>query len=282
MTPTILVPIAAQLPLDQLLDAALTTARLIDAEIRAIFIQPDPATALGYIAEMPLAGFSREQIESGMAEIAASAGDDFEAWRRRHGVAPTSREHRTGVSASWSHHVGSIEAVVTRFGRLADMIVIHRPTSDAVLARHCFEAAVFGTGRPTLVIDGPLPSGFGEHILIAWNGSLEASRALAGAMPLLERAHRVSILSAHDYDDEAVDLTDLAEALSDRGIHTPEVLFPLRGVSAGAQLAAAAKSQGASLIVMGAYTHSRLRESVLGGVTRHLLAHAPVPLLMCH
>jgi nucleotide-binding universal stress UspA family protein len=282
MIRTILVPMAGQSPVEPALDAALATARIIDADIRTLFIQPDPATALGYTAEIPLAGRSPEAIIREMGEIAGGARDEFRAWQRANHVPPAGCKPREGVSASWSNQVGSIESMVTRFGRLVDMIVTNRPTNNGLLTRHCFDAAVFGTGRPTLVVDGPLPKGFGESILIAWNGSLEASRALAGAMPLLDRAHRVSILSAHDYDDEAVDLTDLAEALSARGIHTPEVLFSAKRASAGAQLIAAAESQGASLIVMGAYTHSRLRESVLGGVTRHLLAHAPAPLLMCH
>lgn len=282
MIRTILVPMAGQSSTEPLLDAALAAARIIDADIRALFIQPDPATALGYMAEISLAGRSPEAVICEVGEIAAGVRDDFRTWQRDNHVPPAVRGSREGVSARWSERVGPVEAVVTRFGRLSDIIVTHRPMSNAPLTRHCFDAAVFGTGRPTLVIDGLLPAGFGENILIAWNGSLEASRALAGAMPLLERARRVSILSAHDYDEDAVDLTDLAEALSDRGIRTPEVLFSVKGVPAGDQVAAAAKSQEASLVVMGAYTHSRLRESVLGGVTRHLLARSSVPLLMCH
>lgn len=282
MTRTILVPMTGNMRAEPLLDAALSAARVIDANIRVLFIQPDPATAVGYMAEMPLAGFSTEAILAGMGEIAATERYAFQAWRRDHGIADTGHGDSAGVSASWTDQSGAIDAVVSRFGRLADMIMAYRPKEGSVLLRHCFDAAVFGAGRPTLVIDAPLPAGFADHILIAWNGSLEASRALAGAMPLLERARRVSILSAREYDRHAVDLTDLAAALSDRGIATPEVVFcPGRG-SAGPQLVDAANAQGATMIVMGAYTHSRFRESVLGGVTRHLLAHAPVPLLMCH
>lgn len=283
MTRTILVPIAGDLPIEPLLDAALATAQRIDGHIRALFIRPDTATALSYVPDMMLAaGITEESIERETAGKAAVAKDRFEAWRRDNGIPVFDRKHQATISASWSDRIGSLEPMVTRFGRISNMIVTSRPAQNSLDTQHCFDAAVFGTGRPTLVIGGSLPAGFAEHILIAWNGSLEASRAVAGAMPLLERAKRLSILTAREYDDEAVDLTDLAEAIADRGIHTPEIVFPAGGRSPGAELVAAVNSQKATLIVMGAYTHSRLRERFLGGVTRHLLAHSPVPLLMCH
>ena len=103
-----------------------------------------------------------------------------------------------------------------------------------------------------------------------------------GVMPLLHLASRVSIFAAPQYDIEDVDPADLAEYLSWHGTRA----HPLPGSSdehaTGAALVSAASEQKATLIVMGAYTHSRLRQSFLGGVTRHLLAHAPVPLWMSH
>jgi nucleotide-binding universal stress UspA family protein len=127
-----------------------------------------------------------------------------------------------------------------------------------------------------------LPAALTDNILIAWNGSLEASRAVFGAMPLLRLAKRVTIFTALEYEAEAVHLDDLGVSLRDRGIRTPEVIFPTGERSTGAALVMAAETHHATLIVMGAYTHSRMREAFLGGVTRHLLAHAPAPLLMSH
>jgi len=99
---------------------------------------------------------------------------------------------------------------------------------------------------------------------------------------LLHLANRVSIFAAPQYDTEGVDSTDLAEALSWQGIRAYAVAAPANGYSTGAALVAAATKQEATLIVMGAYTHSRLRQSFLGGVTKHLVTHAPIPLLMAH
>jgi nucleotide-binding universal stress UspA family protein len=162
------------------------------------------------------------------------------------------------------------------------LIVVDRPTALSDQTLRCFDAAVFGSGRPVLVVGGRLPPGFADHVMIAWNGSLEASRAVAAAMPLLCLAKRVSIFTALEFGAEAVDLLELGEALAEHGVRTPEVFFPDHEIFAGAAILAAAERQGASLIVMGAYTHGRLRQDLLGGVTRHLLAQAPVPLLMSH
>jgi nucleotide-binding universal stress UspA family protein len=92
----------------------------------------------------------------------------------------------------------------------------------------------------------------------------------------------VSIFAAPQYDVEGVDPADLAESLSWHGIRAHPVVGAKNEHATGAALVSAAAEQQATLIVMGAYTHSRLRQSFLGGVTRHLLAHAPVPLLMSH
>lgn len=184
--------------------------------------------------------------------------------------------------AGWSEQFGDIETVVAHFGRVSDLIVVQRPSSASVQGQRCFDAAVFESGRPTLVVGEKSPLDITEHVIIAWNGSLQASRAVLGAMPLLHLAGRVSIFAAPQYESEGVDAANLAESLSWHGIRAHPVPGPRGGNSTGVALVSAAVEQEATMIVMGAYTHSRLRQSFLGGVTRHLLAHAPVPLLMSH
>lgn len=171
---------------------------------------------------------------------------------------------------------------MARFGRVSDLVVLHRIGPGSIEAQRCFDAAVFESGRPALVASEKLPFDITDHVIIAWNGSLEASRAVLGAMPLLHLANRVSIFAAPQYDADGVDPDDLAEALSWHGIRTHMIASPGSGSSTGEALVGAATRERATLIVMGAYTHSRLRQRFLGGVTEHLLAHAPVPLLMSH
>ena len=167
-------------------------------------------------------------------------------------------------------------------GRVSDLIVVQRPTLGSVQGQRCFDAAVFEGGRPTLVIGEQLPFALTDHVMVAWNGSLEASRAVLGAIPLLHQAERVSIFSAPQCESDGAGPAELAESLQWHGIRAHLIARPRDENSTGAALVSAAVEQQATMIVMGAYTHSRLRQSFLGGVTNHLLAHAPVPLLMSH
>ena len=283
MIRTILVPLTTELSSEALLDAALLVAKRLNGHIRALFIQPHPDAAFAYLPDVILAaGVTREVIERETSEAAAAAKDRFVGWRMRNNVPETAGVQLVSCFASWSERLGDIETVVARFGRVSDLIVVPRPSSISVQGQRCFDAAVFESGRPTLVLTENLPLAITDHVMIAWNGSLEASRAVFGAMPLLHMADRVSIFAAPQYENEGVDVADLAESLRWHGIRAHQIPGPRDESSIGAALVSAAIEQQATMIVMGAYTHSRLRQSFLGGVTRHLLAHAPVPLLMSH
>jgi len=283
MLRTILVPLTTELSGELLLDAALVLARRVNAHIRALFILPNPHSALAYLPDVILAaGVTREVIERETREAAAEAEGRFIDWRARNDISDAAGGRLDTCFATWAEQIGEIETVVTRCGRLSDLIVVPRPAPGSVHAQRCFDAAVFGSGHPTLVAGEKPLSDMTDHVMIAWNGSLEASRAVLGAMPLLHVAARVSIFAAPQYDIEGVDPADLADSLSWHGIRAHPVVGPKDEHATGAALVSAASEQQVTLIVMGAYTHSRLRQSFLGGVTRHLLAHAPVPLLMSH
>jgi nucleotide-binding universal stress UspA family protein len=283
MIRTILVPLTTELSSEALLDAALSVAKRLNSHIRALFIVPNPDAAFAYLPDVILAaGVTREVIERETQEAAAAAKDRFVDWQKRNNVPEAAGVRLDSCFATWSEQLGDIETVVARFGRVSDLVVVERPSSSSVQGQRRFDAAVFESGRPVLVAGERLPFDITDHVMVAWNGSLEASRAVLGAMPLLHLASRVSIFAAPQYEIEGVDAVDLAESLSWHGIRAHQVPGPRDENSTGAALASAAVEQQATMIVMGAYTHSRLRQSFLGGVTRHLLAHAPVPLLMSH
>jgi nucleotide-binding universal stress UspA family protein len=283
MIRTILVPLTAERSGEPLLDAALVLARRVNSHIRALFILPNPDTALAYLTDVTVAtGLTRELIERETERAAAEEKKRFIDWRTRNKLPETASGRLDTCFATWAEQIGDIEALVTHWGRLSDLIVVPRPGRGSVQAERCFDAALFGSGRSTLVVSEKLPFDVTDHVMIAWNGSLEASRAVLGAMPLLHLAGRVSIFTAPQYEFEGVDPVDLAASLSWHGIRAHLVVGPKDEHRTGAALVSAAATHQATLIVMGAYTHSRLRQSFLGGVTRHLLAHAPVPLLMSH
>ena len=235
MIRTILVPLATELPNEALLDAALIAAKRLDAHIRALFIQPDPGAAFAYVPDVILAtGVSREVIEREMLEMAAAEKDHFTAWRNRNNLPEAGGVRVDSCFATWSEHSGEIEALAARFGRLSDLIVVQRPRPGSIHAQLCFDAAVFESGRPTLVVSDKSPLDMTDHVIIAWNGSLQASRAVLGAMPLLHLANRVSIFAAPQYDEEGVDPADLAESLSWHGVRAHRIVALTDGRSTGA------------------------------------------------
>ncbi len=176
--------------------------------------------------------------------------------------------------------------IATREARSADEFVGIRPNGAPSEPERMVEAVLFGSGRHLML----LPDGEGhrhsfEHILIAWNGSREAARAMAEAMPYIHAARSVTVVVVDDeppVEDRALLGQDAVSHLKHHGINA--ALHHVVGSSreAGATIVGEARRTNADLIVMGGYGHSRLREILLGGVTREVLHTAPVPLLIAH
>jgi nucleotide-binding universal stress UspA family protein len=185
------------------------------------------------------------------------------------------------ASAAWIEETGREDEAVARRGRLSDLIVAARPTAEAEspssLTRN---AAIFETGRPVLVAPPKLPSVIGANISIFWNGSAQAARAVAAAMPFITDADTVTVINAEGEGETSSGPADLATYLAWRGVtaDTRTVAPGSRGV--GEVLLDACAD--CDLLVMGAYTHSRVRRLILGGVTKHVLSNAAMPVLMGH
>lgn len=192
-----------------------------------------------------------------------------------------------GVACEWWVVRDGGIARVTELARYANLTVTGQAAPDAeeeFSGDDLIHELVLGSGRPVLVVPhAPLAADFGHRIAIAWNGSREASRAVADAMPLLRHAERVAVLLAKSV--ERPGMADLIRGhLARNGIFA-DVQALEAGASdhdAGAALLAEADAFEADLLVMGGYGRSRMRELVLGGATRHVLQHLPIPALMSH
>jgi hypothetical protein len=278
----ILVPIFHGVDFRAQLDAALQLGRKEPVHINAVFIRPDPSVLAASMPDMLIAaGITIEHIESEGREAEARAKAAFEDWRLANGVALSGGDLSV-CNTSWRERVSSIETVIIEVGRLSDLIILTHPDSFETSTQRAFDAAVFETGRPTLILPKDASGDLLRHVVIAWNSSIEATRAVAGAMPLLHQAKQVSIFTAPARADETIRDLYLGEQLAWHGIRSHYLSPDIDAHSVGAALLDAVHAERATMIVMGAYTHSRVREMLLGGVTSHILKHTTVPVLMMH
>lgn len=192
-----------------------------------------------------------------------------------------------GVACEWWVVRDGGIAQVTELARYANLTVTGQAAPDAeeeFSGEELIHELLLGSGRPVLVVPhAPLAGDFGHRIAVAWNGSREASRAVADAMPLLRHAERVAVLLAKTVERPGT--ADLIHAhLARNGIvaDIQAIDAAASDHAAGAVLLAEADAFGADLLVMGGYGRSRMRELVLGGATRHVLQHLPIPALMSH
>lgn len=271
------------------LNGALTLSRAFGGHIEALFSQPDPRTMVAIADDGIYPGFYDEMVgamERQWTENANKALRHFDKWRAANEIR-VMHEPDGGEtpSAEWREAVGNDTETVARIGRVADIIVTARPGRRHEERYEAgFEAALFDTGRPVLLVPGTDHPTFTEgKVIVAWNGSAEASRAVAVALPLLRRAKEVMVFTVAEGDTEPNAASEMVAYLKWHGVRA-SVVGPEGGKAGSVQetLMATTKKAKANLIVMGAYTHSRVRELLFGGVTRHVLSHANVPVLMAH
>jgi nucleotide-binding universal stress UspA family protein len=207
------------------------------------------------------------------AEEARAAETDFRQAARR-----------SAAGSEWRLSMDDAAAALRLSARYADLVVAAQPEPPAPLDVSFAGELVLGAGRPVLLV--PYAGHFadaGKRVLIAWNASREAARAVADALPILVRADAVDVVVfAPGGDHGEVPGADLAHYLARHGVKANAAVDAAPEVAIGERILTRAADTDADLIVMGAYGRSRLSELVLGGATRSLLAAMTVPVLMAH
>ena len=262
------------------LQTALLLARRFDSYIEGFALQPGISQLLAVDMGGSIAteSFRQESIEE-----AKKAKAMFEAFMQEQGV-PRSSQAASGLSFSWLDDAPEGEDIVGSYGRVFDLIVLSRPDATSLGRHHrALESGLFESGRPILLSPPSPPKQIATNVLIAWNGSTEQTRAIAFAMPLLQQAERVKVLTIPGGAGvPGPSGEQLTRSLQRNGIPATPLMVELDGRSTGETILAAAASQDCDLLIKGAYTQSRLRELIFGGATRHILANATLPVFLAH
>ena len=282
----IIVPIRGDGKGQGVLSHATALGRRHNANIEALHCRARPDDMIPYGVVVPRA--LREQIRK---QASSLADTEEAALRERFGEAMAAEGYEVvapdaviphQLSATWIEEQGKQADLIKNHGRLADVIAVAKPDHDANLGVNTLKAALFQTGRPVLICPpGPAKSKvLGDVIAIAWNGSRQASIAVALALPLIQTASKIVVLDGGS-GHPGTSAEELKRYLGMRGVKVE--LKPINaGEHAGRVILSEAGGVGADLLIMGAYSHSREHETMFGGATQYVVDHTEMPVLMVH
>jgi nucleotide-binding universal stress UspA family protein len=276
MVKDIVVNLTGAAPQEFAADYAISLAQLFDAHIAGVgFIYEPviPGTVLG--------GIPTDLIEAQREEntkAAKAATSRFEA-----------AAGRAGLSAEVRILDASVAGAADLFGRIArrfDVAVVGqaRPREGAS-EELLIEGALFESGRPVVVVPFVQTQAVTlERVLVCWDGSRPATRAIADALPFLRRAKAIDIVAVSGERGKGSEMvgTNMARHLARHGLAVELKRVSSSDVDVPAAIRAQVTETGADFMVMGGYGHSRLREFILGGVTRTILTSSTIPVLMSH
>jgi nucleotide-binding universal stress UspA family protein len=276
---TLLVPTEEHDGMAAVLESARLVALQFDSYIEGFAAKPGVGN---FVTLDPVSSMTIQLAQENGAEADRKARLLFESFMQSHAVAPSDGS-RGGPSFAWFDQAPDGDEFVGSYGRVFDLIILGRPGRDEHTPRMTpLEAALFESGRPVLITPPFPPQTIGGNVLIAWNGSTEQSRSVALAMPILRMAKRVTVLTVEGAMTPGPTGEQAARHLQRNDIPAQAIHLPAGKRSAGEIILEQAGSLGCDLLIKGAYTQSRLRQMIFGGVTRHVLANAKLPVLMAH
>jgi nucleotide-binding universal stress UspA family protein len=277
MIKDIIVNLSLNTSKDVAADFALSVASTFDAHLAAIAFQ--------YRLDVPgtivAASTLQSIIDSQRAESVKASRDAVARFERAAKAA--------GVATECLTPEVSLDEAADTFAQLArtyDLAIVRQPNPDeygpeGLLA----EGALFGTGRPLLVVPYIQNKGLKlNRISVCWDGSRTAARAIADALPFLKKSEAIEIVMVHRNEGSNAEIAgaDIAQHLARHGLNVELERLTVPDMDAASAILSHSADWGSDLLVMGGYGHSRLREFVLGGVTREIIQSMTVPTLMSH
>ena len=286
-TKTILAPMSGAESAEATLVNALHVGRHLGAHVEAFHVSLDSRDSVAYLAEGMTSNMVQDimsAVEKEGEERRERAHEKFIVLCQAAGTPITDGFSGAGYSASFATVVGREDDLLAVRGRLSDLIVVARSDGKGDTQRATLEIALLETGRPVLLAPPNGARSFGKSVSIAWNGSVEVVRAIgAGAgLHFLGAADKVVIMVVPEVFQSTDRVDDLVNYLACHDIKAEVAQMGGSARSIGHALLEKSKEVGADMMVMGAYTHSRLRHMMVGGPTSVVLKNAEIPVLMAH
>ena len=257
--------------------AAVDAAAALNLRVFGLNLEVEPPPSAGSSGyAMPFVGATIDVEEAKTFANAEAIAREFLSQTRHRGM---EAELRRVVC-----HALDASGVAAEAARLFDITIVTL-APHARTDRELAEAIVFGSGRPVLL----LPPCFAgqlapfDRVLVAWDASRASARALCDALPLLRRANEVSVVSvSNEHSRVAQSMSYVERWLSDHRVHANCTRVDLHATTEFCEIANHAKNVNANILVMGAFGHSRIRDFILGGVTKSVLANMTMPVLFSH
>lgn len=253
---------------------------LVDAfsgHLHLLHVRPDPGSILPIIGD-GLSGAMMDQVLDSLSTAVEQRAKRAANLAGRFGI-------KSRNNASFEETVGYEGRSLVSAAHFADLILLTRPAADSPTSMAAtIDSALFDSARPVLILPpnaAAISDWKNAHIALAWNGSVQAARAAKAVIPLCRPSGRMTILTV---GEEAGDVPAerLKPWLQLHGIAAELVQIDPKGRSAGNALLEEVRSHHIHLLAMGAFGHSRLRQTILGGVTTEMLRHSDVPIFCMH
>ncbi len=275
------------------LSTSLRIASGANGHIECLRVRPDPAELIAESAQLVMGApmilaDTIATVEREAASRTAAARANFDRFCRRENISIADEPPGTGtVTVSWREETGDEFDQLTALARCHDIVVL--PGGRDRVGGLPAEAAggvIMGGGRAVLLAPDGLAKGPFNRIAIAWKDTAEAARAVRAAMPLLEIARQIDVLSICEADKHAPECVNTCDALVRylrwHGLSANTRLLVPEGRTPADAVLDETKRSGADLLVMGAYGHSRMREFIFGGFTERVLKGVELPVLLSH
>jgi nucleotide-binding universal stress UspA family protein len=289
MIKTILVPTSGSDTDPRVFATALSIARPLGAHIEFFHVRLSACEAAVHTphAEFcvgPAIANALDCLERSEGEQSTKAFEHVNMFCSTHEIALRATPSITpSVTAEIVEEIDHAESRLLAHARHSDLLVLGRPRHADLMPYDLIETLLLGSGRPIVIAPESLPAQPSGTIVVGWQETPAAARALSAALPLLKLAHRVVLMNVGESEaGTSSNLDRVARQLSWHGVFAETKHVPGAAKTATQVLLQAASDLNPDLLVVGGYNHRPLQESIFGGATRSLLEHAETPIFMMH